>query len=501
MATAVLGQQPQVIHASKDVAPAGGGSDNKASYFRKPPPMYQKDYATRETIPRRPNGKADRGQGPNYDGYPRRKEYKPPKRPKTQNGLAGLLGFGPGAGGTTQMLPGEQRWNWAEANDLWHLAHRHPEAVDRLEALRSMTMCHPFHIRIGKRNAARRTWTDAPMQPMMEEIVQTNMMPFLYDVTVWVACFGICPYFLEPIPGTAHFKPWVPTFGSGLISTYMHEKTRKQRFRWWWTTGQGVKPELDETVGWITDGLPPMLNGNFRSALSSVLEDYRHYLYGMRDNQYASYHSTHPSAVITFDPKHQQNAEDESIIQGLFGEAVSNEMTYEDEEAAQAMHAFKATSLKNALGEAGMVHDLAMSQLRNIEGPVMDSESFARQYAREHNGFYNRRVLIPPNFNVARGPDYRPVIDLEKWDALLSAKISQVLGVPSELDKTSNGQKASNKVSVFLLCETRKLTFSCLGRNQTQRRRTRQTAHCVDRVGRRASFSRHLWGHVATRVQ
>lgn len=415
--------------------------------MRQPPPRHQKDIATREVIPKRANSNADRGQGPNYDNYPRRKEYKNPKPKKNTNQLAGLLGFGPMPGNKT--IPGETRWNLAEANDLWHLAHRHPAAVDRLEAFRSMTMCKPFHLRIGKRHTPKKTWKPAPMQPMMEEIVQTNFMDFLYDVTVWVACFGICPYFLEPIRGTAHFRPWVPVFGSGYVTTFIEEKTHKQRFRWWWTHGQGAKPEIDETVGWITDGNPPMLNGSFRSPLSSVLEDYRHYLYAMRDNQYASYHSTHPSAVITFDPKHQQT-DDESITQGLFGEAISKELMYEDEEAAQEMHSFKATSLKRALGEAGMVHGLAVAEARQWEGPVMDSESHARQFAREHNGFYNRRVLIPPNFAVAKGPDHKAVIDLEKWDAILSAKISEVLGVPSEMDKTSQGQKAANKEGIKL---------------------------------------------------
>lgn len=431
MATAVLHPRAHVLHASKKQAP----------------PMHQKDDATRQVLPQRPTNQALRGKGPNYDGHARRKEYKPPKRPKPSQGLSGLLGIG--VGGKDQLIPGETRWDLGQANDLWHLAHRHPAAVKSIETFRSMTMCKPFRIKIGKRHAPRRSWRTAPMQPMMEEIVQINFMPFMHDVTLWVACFGICPYFLEPIPGTAHFRPWVPVFGSGYVTTYIEERTHKQRFRWWWTHGQGAGPDLDETVGWITDGHPPMLNGSFRSALSSVLEEYRHYIYGMRDNQYASFHQTHPSAVITYDPKHQQT-DDESITQGLFGEAISQDMMYEDEEVAQELHSFKATSLKRALGEAGMVHGLAIAEARQWEGPVMESESFGRQYAREHNGYYNRRVIIPPNFNVAKGPEHKPVIDLEKWDAVLSSKICDVLGVPSELDKSSSSQKAVNKEGINL---------------------------------------------------
>lgn len=371
------------------------------------------------------------------------------KKKNTQ--LNALLGLDSGGGGGSKAwLHGEERWNFAEATDLWVLAHRHPAAVDRLEAFRSMTMCKPFRLKIGKVNAPRRTWRNAPMQPMMQEIVQNNFMDFLYDVMVWLACFGICPYFLEPIKGTTHFRPWVPVFGSGYVSTYLDDKSHKQRFRWWWThRGNGSMTTVDETVGWVMDGKQPMLNGNFRSPLSSILEDYRHYRYAMRDNQYASYHSTHPSAIITHDPKGQQ-MDEQRITHGIFGEAVSKELLYEDEQDAQEMHSFQATSLKRALQEAGMVHDLAVSDDWALQGPVMKSESFARKHSREHNGYYQRRTVIPPNFNVARGPEHRVVIDVEKWDAILSAKICEVLGIPSEMDKSSHGQKAVNKEGIKL---------------------------------------------------
>lgn len=366
--------------------------------------------------------------------------------PRPRKNLGAILGFGVGKH-STMLMDGEVRWNEGEANDIWYLVHRHPAAVDRIEAFRSMAMCKPFRLSIGYRNGNRKNWKPAPMQPMMEEVVQINVMPFLYDMTLWVDCFGICPFFYEPIKGTEHFRPWVPVFGSGYITTYFDNDTRKQRFRWWWAAGRNKLEEVDETVGWITDGKPPTLSGSFRSSMSSVLEDYRHYRYGMRDNQYASFHSTHPFAVLTHNPpKHV--TEDKDITHAIFGEAVSKELEYEDEEAAQEMHTFKAESMKRAMYEAGMLDNMNIASRMHYEGPVMASESAGRQYAREHNAYYDQRVIMPRDFNVARGPDYKPVIDLEKWDAILSGKICDALGIPAEMDKTSHGQKAVNKEGI-----------------------------------------------------
>ena len=132
-------------------------------------------------------------------------------------------------------------------------------------------------------------------------------MDFLYDVTLWIAAFGICPYFLEHVPGTAHYKPRVPVFGSGDISTYMDTETCKQMFRWWNADDATGKPCVDESVGWIMDGKQPLLSGTLRSPMCSVLDTYRHLTYAMRDNAYASFHSTHPSAVVTHDTKSQKD--------------------------------------------------------------------------------------------------------------------------------------------------------------------------------------------------
>lgn len=388
---------------------------------------------------------------PHYNdkaSYPQELKRSPHYVPRPQNSR------NPNPMGTSMdLMPGEVRWNMAEANDLWHLAHRHAACVDRFETFRSMTMCKPFRLRIGKPNQPKKTRQPLPMKPILEEIVQTNFMPFLTMVQLWKMTLGIVPYFLEPIPGTLHYVPWVPVFGSGYVTTYFDYKTRKQRFRWWWTSrnpnGTGG-PVCDETVGWIIDGKPPSLNGSIMSPLSSVLEDYRHYCYAVRDEQYASYHSTHPIAVLTHDSKADQAVKEHMIEGGMFSDAIAKDNMYEDLEAAQDIYAYEAESLKRALHEAGMVHDLTIANEAALQGPVMESESYARQYARETNSYYRKRVIIPPRFNVAASPTYRPVIDVVKWDAIVSDKICQVLGIPSETDKTSGSQKAVNKEGIKL---------------------------------------------------
>jgi hypothetical protein len=135
----------------------------------------------------------------------------------------------------------------------------------------SMTLSEPFTFRIKR--IGMRSNDD------MTNIIRTWWMPWIRTVYDWIRKFGICPYYF--IKKGDHRIPVVPDLDLGFITIVVTAK-HEIRYRWYWNHGTQTEQEAD--MYWVVTEGHPAPDGSLRSALASLLPDYRA-LVKLRDAQ------------------------------------------------------------------------------------------------------------------------------------------------------------------------------------------------------------------------
>jgi hypothetical protein len=139
-----------------------------------------------------------------------------------------------------------------------------------------------------------------------------------------VKMFGLCPFYLEKVPGTVHKYPVVPVFGSGVISTYLDNKS-KQQFKWH-ESAQGMgrmrstDTEKKDILWWYDSEIAlPTKDGKLRSAVSTLLMDWRTRKIMIESMEIAQYQAARPQHVFEYSPPKSQHTEDNFTTLNSFG--------------------------------------------------------------------------------------------------------------------------------------------------------------------------------------
>ena len=303
-----------------------------------------------------------------------------------------------------------------------------------------MTMREPFVVTIGG--------MPQQLKPAMEHISKTIWMRMCTSLIIWKICFGIVPYFLKEIKGTAHRYPVVPKISQGRIITY-EDDDRTQVFEWEWNKSWNRNMK-SPPIYWAYTGYEPDFFGNIRTPIMACLEKYRMLHKAREDLLYANYHASHP--MLLYEDRPPVNARDdggEYDILDCFQKdtTIPDYINDKEHEEHQKIRFSRTKELEQQLIRNGILNDFVSRS--KYQGPVLYSDNEDRDLAREQ--FVHNRITLPMDRHFAGDVKPSIIINIELLDAQLAKESSEIIGIPPELTQNNNRTVGANREGVMLV--------------------------------------------------
>lgn len=236
--------------------------------------------------------------------------------------------------------------NTEEIRGCFNIYNNHPIVRSSSQTFKGELFKKNFKVEVGAGAAKHEL-----RKELVEPIITQSWMPMMRNHYDWIKIVGVCPIFFEPYPLLTrgkgggggenkslviHFVPVIPEIGSGNIYVY-HTKQDKQNYIWEWKRNTTEQVELfnfattttyqrstgrkrrrnGEEVG---GGGPiiikksrymffdakidkaPLLSGQLRSDIRSLLEDWTLLKYVERQDLIACYKLQNPEVIIEYSP-------------------------------------------------------------------------------------------------------------------------------------------------------------------------------------------------------
>lgn len=327
------------------------------------------------------------------------------------------------------LKPEEQYLDTDAIADILHMYRNVPAIKVARESFLSMVLCGPFSFSIPKMGLSN--------NGDMEQIIVRFWMPFLRAVYDWIKLIGICPYYMKK--SGEHLYPVVPDIELGYVTVCVSER-HELDFQWYWNHGQ--QQQLEKAMFWVKTDHSPTRDGTIRSALASLLPQYRTILVLQRSLEICSAQRSKPTHVLEYTPSTATAKDDHltTLVAG-FGERAAGmskarqEMTRNQDIRVRTAELFKQmTGVQNANVNA----NLATTQ------KLLWTDSTMDQVERADPGFATRTIPLQPDFHLVHTAKSEIVADLDKHMTSFNIIAAAVLDFSLELIQPTGSARTQN---------------------------------------------------------
>jgi hypothetical protein len=333
---------------------------------------------------------------------------------------------------------GETRLDTATERDLWEAFHRLPYIQVSRSAFIGMVLECPPEIKLKSFPLAQ--------SEEMQMLLKLYWLPWLQNMYIWIKIFGICPWYVKRLRGTPHSIPVVPPFGSGYMTTHMDAKTHEQVFHWYWTNTTEPEPNMFFEFG-PSALQKPTLAGEFTSAMSALLDEYRTIKIVRQATEIATYHQARPQHIFEFHPPRNNPGDDNLVNLEAFGEKIAGSVQRQQEALRGAKMTLRADQLYDSVLRASAANKGV--QLKFGASPIMQSEERGQQWERENAGMIDRGIPLRPDFHYKTAAQPKLGISLDAIAKRLDMLSGSVMDFPIQLIQAA-GTKTSANVSGLL---------------------------------------------------
>ena len=226
----------------------------------------------------------------------------------------------------------------------------------------------------------------------MEKIIGAFWMPWLRKVYDWVKLLGICPYYFKKTKGPKPHKiPIIPDMELGYITVVVNSE-HELEYKWYWSHGTHTEQQTD--MLWIITEDKPTKSGQIKSALASLLGDYRSLLKLQRAQDIASTQAAKPVHIMEFTPNARTAVNDDlTHMVADFGKAAGITKARRDQMRNQEIRV-KTAELYKQLQET---HNA--NTVRSTTQATMWCDTSEQLLEEMDAGFSNRVVALRPDFH------------------------------------------------------------------------------------------------------
>lgn len=330
------------------------------------------------------------------------------------------------------LKAGEESLDMEAISDILHMYRNTPAIKVARESFLSMTLCGPFSFSIPKMGISSNN--------DMQQIISRYWMPWLRSVFDWIKLIGVCPYYFKKLKGQeAHQVPCVPDIELGYITVYVSEQ-HEVNYRFYWNHGQQSQEE--KAMLWIKSDHSPTREGTIRSALASLLPQYRTILVLQRALETVATQRSKPTHILEYKPGGETAKNDHlTTLVANFGERAAG-MSKARQEHARNMDIRVRTSelfkQMSAVQTANTQQNMATTQ------KLMWTDSTLDQIERADPGFATRTIPLQPDFHYVQTAKAEIVSDLEKHMSSFNMIAAAVMDFALELIQPTGSARTQN---------------------------------------------------------
>lgn len=266
-------------------------------------------------------------------------------------------------------------------------------------------------------------------------------MEMLYDN---LKMRGICPYYYEKIPGTIHQYPVVPPMDSGYITITMGDD-HKLKFKWYYYGSTGMRTiignQYDSKMQFYFESQSSMPNthGKYRSAIHSLLKEYRTFNILRESTEIGSWNGVRPYHVIEYHPAKNRSGDDELTTLETFGEKVAGNVMMQTEMFNRARMRVRTDELMQAIQTSHAANTGAYhTRYDNKESNMSRTE-------RQRSAFDGNRMLPLPADRIYKQTGHPVLVgDLEKARAAFDLYCASIMDFPLEMIQPQSKQRGAN---------------------------------------------------------
>lgn len=328
------------------------------------------------------------------------------------------------------LKPEECALDMDAVNDIIHMYRNVPAIKVARESFLSMTLCGPFTFSIPKMGLVS--------NKDMEHIISTWWMPFLRTAFDYSKMIGIVPYYFKKShPKSEHQVPIVPDMELGYITVYVSEK-HEIEYRWYWNHGQ--QQSIEKSMLWIKTDHSPTRDGTIKSALASLLPQYRTILILQRSLEATASQRAKPTHILEYKPTGETARNDHlTTLNAKFGEQAAGMSKARQEQARQLDIRIRTAELFKQLSAVQQANS-AQSTTQKL----MWTDSNLDMIERDDPGFASRVVPLHPDFHVAQVAKAEIVADLDKHMSSFNMIAAACMDFAMELIQPTGSARTQN---------------------------------------------------------
>ena len=305
------------------------------------------------------------------------------------------------------MTQGEVEIDRCAIADITHMFHNVPEIYIARETFLSMVICGPFSFRIP--SLGLRSNKD------MSLVVARYWTPWQRKMLSNIRKFGICPYYFEYTQDCdgngGHPIPIIPEMTSGIM-TVMTTKKHHLKYKWYWN--DGMQQLEHKSMLWVLSDYPPDRNGNIRSALASLLPQYRLLRVIEQSLSIAVTQNANPTHVVEYHPAGGTARNDDlTTLNANFGTKVAGAVRQREESSRQSQITVRT---KEFLEQTRIVNNINMYNGMATQPKLLWTDAPEDQLSRFNSGF-DRVIPFNPDFKYVQAARATVVTEYEKHRA------------------------------------------------------------------------------------
>lgn len=297
------------------------------------------------------------------------------------------------------MKPEEVPLDMEAILDIMHMFKHVPEIYIARESFLSMTICGPFTYSIPALGLVS--------NKDMSRIISRFWIPWQRKIMDNVKQVGFCPFYLEKVG--EHEIPVVPDMDLGLITV---EVTKKHKFKYNWYWNHGFEQTRENGMYWILSDYAPARDGTIRSALASLLPQYRLLRVIEKALASAATQNANPTHVMEYHPNAATAKNDDlTTLVANFGEKVAGVSKNRQDRANSREIRVKT---KEFMEQTRAVHNINMYNGMMKQRKIMWTDTTVDELERMDSGFSDRMVPLRPDFKYVQAAKPTIVTDYEK---------------------------------------------------------------------------------------
>ncbi len=297
------------------------------------------------------------------------------------------------------MHPEEVPLDAEAITDIDDMFNRVPEIYIARESFLSMTICGPFSFRIPS--------LGLHSNKDMSLVIGRYWTPWQRKIFDNIKKYGICPYYIEM--AGEYPVPVVPEMDSGFITVYMTKK-HKLKYTWYWN--HGMQQQVAHDMLWVLSDYAPTKTGRIRSALATLLPQYRLLRVIERSLDIAVTQNANPTHVMEYHPSAATAKNDDlTTLSASFGAKVAGAMQQRNDMQRQTEIRVRT---KEFMQQARMVHQNNMLNGLATTPKLLWTDTPEDQLQRMNSGFADRLIPLKPDFKYVQAAKPSVVTEYEK---------------------------------------------------------------------------------------